>query len=80
MIYAMYVKVAPGKPQTGPVKLIEKFHQVPGRLNFRWVNGKNSLGRVSLCLLQRGDTRLRQDSSGKCDGVVDCIGKGITAK
>ena len=38
MIHAGYVKVTPGKPQTGLVKL--NFHQVPGRLNFYWVKGK----------------------------------------
>ena len=31
-----------------------KLTPIPGRLNFHWVNGNNSLGRVSLGLLQRG--------------------------
>ena len=37
IIYAGYVKVAPGKPQTDRVKL--KTSPVPGRLNFHWVKG-----------------------------------------
>ena len=44
MIYTGYVKVTPGKPQTGRVKL--NFHRVLGRLN--------PLVRVSMGLLQRG--------------------------
>lgn len=52
MIYTGYVKITPGKPQTGRVKL--NFHQVPGRLNFHSVMGINPLVRVSLGLLQKG--------------------------
>lgn len=79
MIYAEYIYVAPGKPHTGPVKL--KISPGTGRLNFHWVKGKSHcMGRVSLGLLQRGDSRLRQDSSEKFDGVIACIGKGIIAK
>ena len=44
MIYAGYVKVAPGKPQTEPGKF-KNFHEVPGRLNFHWVSeGGKSTG------------------------------------
>ena len=49
MIYAGCVKVTPGKPQT----CWEKFHLLLGRLNILRVKGKNTLGQVSLGLLQR---------------------------
>ena len=45
MIYARYAEVAPGKPQTGRVKL--KISPGSGEAKF-------PLGRVSLDLLQRG--------------------------
>ena len=52
MIYAGYVKVAPGKPQTGRVKL--KISSGTGEAKFSLGEGKNPLGRVSLGLLQTG--------------------------
>ena len=51
IIYARYVKVAPGTPQTGRAKLTISL--VPGSLHFHWVKGKNPLSWVSLGLLQR---------------------------
>ena len=52
MIYAGYIRLAPGKPHIGRVN--QKFHQVAGKLNFHRMKGKNPLNRVSLALLQRG--------------------------
>ena len=57
MIYAGYVKIAPGKPisgrpQTGWGKL--KFLPSTGEAKFSLSAGKKSTGRVSLDLLQRG--------------------------
>ena len=48
MIFAGYAKVAPGKPQTGRVKL--KISPGTGEAKFSLVEGKQ----VSLGLLQRG--------------------------
>ena len=48
MIFAGYAKVAPGKPQTGWVKL--KISPGPGEAKFSLVEGQQ----VSLGLLQRG--------------------------
>ena len=53
MIYARYVKVALGKPQTGRVK--STISSGTGEAKFLLGKGKkNPLGRVSLGLLQRG--------------------------
>lgn len=51
-LFETYTNDICGECKNGRVKL--KFHQVPGRLNFHWVKGKNPLGWVSLGLLQRG--------------------------
>ena len=51
MIYAGYVKVVPGKPQTGRVKL--KISRGSGEAKFSLGEGKNALGRVSVGLLRR---------------------------
>ena len=50
MIYAGYIRAAPGKPHT--VLVNEKFHQIAGKLNFHRMKGKNPLIRVSLALLK----------------------------
>ena len=58
MICAGYVKVAPGNPQTGQVKL--KISPGNGQVKFslgEWQ--KNPLGRVSLRLIQRGAMLVR---------------------
>ena len=52
MMYSGYVKVVPGKPQTGHVKL--KISPGIGEAKFSLGKGKKSLGHVSLSLLQRG--------------------------
>ena len=52
MIYAGYVKVVPGKPQSGRVKL--QISPGTGESKFLLGEGKNPLGRVSQGLLQRG--------------------------
>ena len=49
MIYARYVKVAPGKPQIGRVKL--KLSSGTGEAIFSLGEGKIPLSRVSLGLL-----------------------------
>ena len=52
MIFARYVKVAPGKPQTGRVK--SKFSPRAKEAKYSVDEGENPLGRVSPGLLQRG--------------------------
>ena len=52
MIYAGYVKIASGKPQTGRGKL--KILPSTDEAKFPLGAGKKSTGRVSLGLLQRG--------------------------
>ena len=61
ILYAGYVKVAPGKPQTGRVKF--KISPGTGKAKFSLGEGENPLGWVLLGLFTEGCANLTRSSS-----------------